>query len=217
MKKISLIFAVTLVTQNLFAEKFVERLPVYGIVKPGAITTLLAVNHGMVARVLKDVGDGVQVGSDLLVVIEKETTRTYRVGLKGKVAKLHVTPGAAVTPGMPLVTVLDPKKKKLEVSLSPREAQTIKRRDKVARRGESELFGTVEKVSPLVDPDTGAVVSYIRPQKALAELVGDVVPLDIFGREYDDCKVVPINKIDQYLSDFKLRAMAGKEACLIKR
>ena len=66
----SVLLTVLISTSVAQAAKFIEKLPVYGIVKPGAITTLLAVNHGMVIRVVKDVGDPVEMGETLLAVVE---------------------------------------------------------------------------------------------------------------------------------------------------
>lgn len=107
-------------------QDFVEKIPAFGVIKPGEITTLLAINHGMVAKIPFQVGDRVKLGSVLLSAIERETTRGYRTTIAGQVAKLHVTPGAALTPGMPLVTVINPDKKQIEVSLSPKESQRLK-------------------------------------------------------------------------------------------
>ena len=102
---IRLIFLIiSLISSSVFAAKFFEKIPVYGVIKPAAITTLLAVNHGMVSKVPLLVGDSAKFGQVVLTVVEKETTRNYRTTLQGKVAKIHVTQGAVTTPGMPLIT-----------------------------------------------------------------------------------------------------------------
>lgn len=198
----------------LSAQGFVEQAPVYGVVKPKVITTLLAVNHGMVSSIPKNIGDSVKPGDVILRVIEKETTRPYRTAIRGKVAKAHVTTGAAVTPGMPLMTILDPVKKQIEVSLSPSEAAKVRIGAKVHRRGQEKAFGVVGKISPLVDPDTGAVVAYVTPKQRVRSLIGDVIPLAINLREISDCKVVKISEINNFAQDYFVEATSGSSACL---
>lgn len=207
---IALFFSTNLFAQNQFAEK----IPVYGIIKPASITTLLAVNHGMVSAISYDLGDHVQIGSSLMNVIEKETSRGYRSTINGQVAKIHVTPGAAVTPGMPLITVINPKLKKIELALSPQEASQLQLGSVVYYRNSDKLFGTVKKISPLVDPDTGAVTSYVSPKSEVEQLVGDVVPLEVVLRELKNCKVVKIAEIDNYLKEYLVAATTGDSACL---
>lgn len=193
---------------------FIEKLAVYGVIKPGSITTLLAINHGIVSKIPLQVGQNVNRGDILIEVMEKETTRSYRSGIKGGVAKLHVTDGAAVTPGMPLSTVIDPAQKQIEVSLSPQEAEKVKPGADVTLRTTSAPFGKVERVSPLVDPDTGAVLAFVKPGANITQLIGDVVPLDIVVRVINNCKVVPLREVDQYLEKFKIEAISGDSACL---
>lgn len=193
---------------------FEERLPVYGVIKPDEMTTLLAVNHGMVTKLNFDIGDKVKFGSGILRIIEREMTRSYRSTINGRVAKIHVTSGAAVTPGMPLVTIINPKKKKIEVSFSPEEAKIVKLDSNVYTRGSSELFGKIIKISPLVDPDTGAVTSFIKPIKKVEQLIGDVLPLEVSLRKIDGCTIVPIKEIDQHIEGKKVFATSGLDACL---
>ena len=126
---------------------FTEQLPVYGVVKPNKITTAIGINHGIVTRIPYDIGDKVQKGGTLLVSIEKETTRYYRTTISGQISKIHVKKGAVVTPGMPLVTVIDPKYKKIEVLLSPQEAQRVKLGQKVYLKNHK-LFAKVFFVAP---------------------------------------------------------------------
>ncbi|MCB0420997.1 MAG: HlyD family efflux transporter periplasmic adaptor subunit [Bdellovibrionales bacterium] len=196
---------------------FVERAPVYGVIKPKVITTLLAVNHGMVAGIQKNLGDPVKRGEVVLSVIEKETTRLYRTTIFGKVAKAHVTQGAAVTPGMPLMTILDPSKKQIEVSLSPDEASKVHIGAQVQQKGSEDLFGIVEKISPLVDPDTGAVIAYVQPKRPVRKLIGDVLPLLISLRKIANCKIVKISEINRYSQDYKVEATSGSDVCLVLR
>ena len=198
-------------------QDFVEKIPAFGVIKPGEITTLLAINHGMVSKIPFQVGDQVQRGSILLTAIERETTRGYRTTINGKVAKLHVTSGAALTPGMPLVTVINPKKKQIEVSLSPKESQRLKVGAQVYLRGKSEQFGQLSKISPLVDPETGAVLSYVESTNPVTQLVGDVIPVDIEVRQLKDCFVTSLSEIDQHIEKYRVEATSGNTACLIPK
>ncbi|MCB0385587.1 MAG: HlyD family efflux transporter periplasmic adaptor subunit [Bdellovibrionales bacterium] len=198
-------------------QDFVEKIPAFGVIKPGEITTLLAINHGMVAKIPFQVGDRVKLGDILLSAIERETTRGYRTTIRGQVAKLHVTPGAALTPGMPLVTVINPEKKQIEVSLSPKESQRLKVGAPIFLRGKGEQLGHLSKISPLVDPETGAVLSYVQPEKPVAQLIGDVIPLDIEVRHLKDCFVTAISEIDQHIEKYRVEATSGNTACLIPK
>lgn len=213
LNKLIFTFAI-LCFQNAFAETFVEKNPIYGVIKPAEITTLLAVNHGMVANIIGDEGDKVTRGKTIITVIEKETMRPYRTTITGHVAKVHVTNGAAVTPGMPLITVINDKKKKVQVSLSPKEAQSVQVGADVFLRNSDDKFGHISKISPLVDPDTGAVISYIKPLKKVSQLIGDIIPLEIAVKTIDDCKIVPIKEVDQYIKEYKVHATSGNNACL---
>lgn len=198
-------------------QDFVEKIPAFGVIKPGEITTLLAINHGMVAKIAHRVGDHVKRGDILLTAIERETTRGYRTTIVGQIAKLHVTSGAALTPGMPLVTVINPKKKEIEISLSPKESQRLKIGAPIFLRGKGEQFGHLSKISPLVDPDTGAVLSYMEPAKPVAQMVGDVIPVDIEVRQVKDCFVTSLSEVDQYIEKYRVEATSGNTACLIPK
>ena len=61
-----------------------------------------------------------------LQIFERDTVRNYNNTLDGKVAKLHVTMGAAISPGMPLITVVNDEELYLEFGLSPAQAQILK-------------------------------------------------------------------------------------------
>ena len=196
------------------AEKFIERVPVYGVIKPGEISTLLAINNGMVAQIPNQVGAKVKVGQIIIYVIEKETSRAYRSTINGVVAKTHVTKGAAVTPGMPMITVLDPQKKVVEVSLSPDEAARVGVGSKIFYQGTENKFGEIKLLSPLVDPDTGGVLSVVRPDKNFNKLIGDIIPLSLAVREISDCKIVDLNQVNKYSSNYRVIATTGTQACL---
>lgn len=198
-------------------QTFEERLPVYGVVKPSSITTLLAINHGVVVGMHRGIGDSVSAQGVVLEVMEREALRSYRTAVPGKVAKLHVTKGAAVTPGMPLVTVLDPSAKIIEVSLSAKEAHSVAIGTPVVDRATGKRFGTISKVSPLVDPDSGAVISYVKPDAIVSHLIGDIISLSLVVRTINDCDVVGVAQIDSRDADQEVEAISGSKACLKRR
>jgi multidrug efflux pump subunit AcrA (membrane-fusion protein) len=202
---------------ELQTQEFSEKIPAFAVVKPGEMTTVLAINHGMVSNLPFQIGDRVKMGEVLISVIERETTRGYRTTIVGQVAKIHVTPGAALTPGMPLVTVINPDKKQIEISLSPKESQRLKVGAPIYFRGQSEQFGELGKISPLVDPDTGAVVSYGQPRRPVAQLIGDIIPIDIEVRHLKDCLVIPLSEVDQHIEQYRVEATSGNSACLIPK
>jgi multidrug efflux pump subunit AcrA (membrane-fusion protein) len=194
---------------------FRKAISVYGVIKPAKMTNLIAVNNGMVSKIHRSVGDRIGFGKVAISVIERETTRGYRSTILGNVAKLHVSEGAAVTPGMPLVTIIDPNEKLIEISLSPSEASDVKVGNSVFRRGEEiTQFGKIRSVSPLVDPDTGGVIAYVGPKSQVENLIGDILPLEVVTQNLSDCKVVNLKEIDQFLQHYKVVATSGKRACL---
>lgn len=78
-------------------------------------------------------------------------------------------------------------------------------------------MGHLSKISPLVDPDTGAVLSYVQPEKPVPQLIGDVIPIDIEVRHLKDCFVTAISEVDQHIEKFRVEATSGNSACLIPK
>lgn len=193
---------------------FEETISVYGVIKPARMTNLIAVNNGMVSSIPKRVGEKIKFGQVAISAIERETTRGYRSTLNGRVAKIHVSEGAAVTPGMPLVTIIDPQKKLVEVALSPSEGQRVKEGAIVYSGKTEDVFGTIQSVSPIVDPDTGGVVSYVQPKAEVRALIGDIVPLRVVAGSIEKCKVVPVSEVDSHLRKFRVIASSGNQVCL---
>ncbi len=193
---------------------FDKEVLVYGVIKPASMTTLLAVNHGIVLKITKQIGDSVTVGVDAIHVLEKETTRVYRTAINGQVAKLHITNGAAVTPGMPLVTIIDPDKKDLEVSLSSNEAKEIKIGQQVVLAEDNSDFGQISKISPLVDPDTGAVIAYVGPKSKIKNLIGDVVSLRIKLGKMNNCKEIPLSQLKNITIKSRIVASSKDKVCI---
>lgn len=197
----------------LSSETFIEKIKVYGIIKPGKISTLIGVNQGIVNRI-EQVGTTLKQNEAAIQVMERELTRPYRSTIDGVVAKNHVTIGAAVTPGMPLVTIIDPNSKDIELSLSPAEAKKVRVGAQVFDK-QQVLFGSIAKVSPLVDIDTGAVVSYVKSDHAVASLIGDVIPLFVHVRTITDCdRIVKLHELDSQLQQMTVEAYSGDQVCL---
>ncbi len=210
--KIKVLFFLVFYYSNSMA--FDKEVPVYGIIKPASMTTLLAVNHGIVLKISRQIGDSVSVGSDVVHILEKETTRIFRTAINGQVAKLHVTNGAAVTPGMPLVTIIDPDKKDIEVSLSSTEAKEIKAGQHVSLAADDSDFGEISKISPLVDPDTGAVVAYVQPKSKVKNLIGDVVSLRINLGKISSCKEIPLTQLKSITKKSRIVASSKDKVCV---
>ena len=137
--------------------------------------------------------------------------------INGRIAKIHVTTGAATTVGMPLITVLDPKNKLLEVSLSTEEARIVKSGLKVVRKGDGKVLAEVLKISPLVDPDKGSVTSYLKLLAPIKERIGEILDLEILIPDETECaKVVEISDLGLYTSGWRVAFLSGDKACLEK-
>ncbi|HND86068.1 MAG TPA: hypothetical protein PLU50_09685, partial [Pseudobdellovibrionaceae bacterium] len=73
----------------------------------------------------------------------------------------------------------------------------------------------VSKISPLVDIDTGAVISYVKPNRFVNSLIGDVLPLFVNTRTITDCdRIVQLNELDSSLQQMSVEAYSGNKACL---
>ena len=213
----------TLILLNIFAAlpssatRFEEKLPVYGVVKPTSMTTILAINHGIVSKIPSSIGFDVGEGAVTIEVLEKETVRNYRTAISGKVSKMHVSVGAAVTPGMPMVTVIDGRKKEIELSLSPQEAIKVKVGFPLELRDSGQVLGQISRLSPLVDPDTGAVLAFVKTTRSIPNYIGDIIPLNLVLRRIDDCKIVTLNQVSEHQNEFAVEAISGDQACLKRR
>lgn len=195
------------------AESLIEWSIVYAVVKPKAISTVVGVNHGVATQV-KEIGTQVKAGDTLIEVMEKETTRFYRSTMVGVISKVHVTEGAVISPGMPLVTVLDPQKKQIEISFSPKEAQNLKVGSLVQKQN-GQNFGSLEKISGLVDPDTGAVVAIAKPTGDIKETIGDIIPVQVQLQEHKDCEeITEVSKLSSLKDDQRIMAISGTKVCI---
>lgn len=214
--KAILLLALLFLPMTVTSETFHEKLKVYGVIKPAKMTTLIGVNQGIVTQI-RQVGTSLKQNETALMVMEREVIRPYRTTITGIVAKTHVTAGAAVSPGMPLSTVIDPNEKMIEISLSPGEAKKIKVGAIVLDENQKP-FGVIDKLSPLVDTDTGAITSYIKAEAKISSMIGDVIPLFLQTRTIEDCeKVITFNEFDSSYKDFQVEAYSGDRICLKKK
>lgn len=217
LRRFSLVLFFLLLTQTVYAEKLDRKLPVFAVIKPGKITTLISIGNGIVHKIYYQLGDKSRPGNILMEVLEKEGIRPYRNTIDGMVAKIHVTVGAATTVGMPLITVLDPKNKLLEVSLSPEEARTITPGLKVLRKGLKKPVAEVVKISPLVDPDKGSVTSYLKLLSPIKERIGEILNLEVLIPNETECaKVVQVSDLGLYTIGWQVAYLSGDQACLQK-
>ena len=217
--KLSSVFLLLFVfcVQSACAEKLIRKLPVFAVIKPGKISTLVSIGNGIVHKIFFQLGDQSRPGAVLMEVLEKEGIRPYRNTINGRIAKIHVTTGAATTIGMPLITVLDPKNKLLEVSLSTEEARIVKSGLKVVRKGDGKVLAEVLKISPLVDPDKGSVTSYLKLLAPIKERIGEILDLEILIPDETECaKVVEISDLGLYTSGWRVAFLSGDKACLEK-
>ncbi len=187
-------------------------LKTYAIVKPSNISSSVSIGSGLVQKVHVELGQVVKVSTSLIEILEENTLRAYRSSLVGQVVKIHVTQGAAVSPGMPLVTVMDPKGKFLEITLSPEEAKLMSVGAKVRDAKSKEDLGVLDFISSLVDPDNGGVVAHVK-KFGLGNRVGEVIHVVVQVPELKCSRVIAMDKLDD--SDrFKVKAIYQKKICL---
>ncbi|MBL6989734.1 MAG: HlyD family efflux transporter periplasmic adaptor subunit [Bacteriovoracaceae bacterium] len=214
-----LVYLICVIYQNdLLCATLTKRLPVYGVVKPKVVSTLVAIGNGILNNITREVGDNVRPGQLLLKVFERQTIRNYQSTIKGTIAKIHVTKGAAITHGMPLVTVVNPSKKYIEVSLSPEEARSVKPGMEISLEGQKSVWAKVKKISPIVDPDTGAVSMIISlAQDKVDFRIGEIISLYInVGSLFCD-QVVTLDLISNYTDGYTAEFIAENKVCLLKK
>jgi multidrug efflux pump subunit AcrA (membrane-fusion protein) len=191
-------------------------LPVYGLVKPKKISTNVAIGSGLVHTMKVKLGQQVKPGRVLLEILEQENLRAYKNTINGTVAKIHVTEGAAISPGMPLVTVVDPDNKRIEISLSPQDANRVKMNSQVSIMDSTTTVGGISFISSIVDPDNGAVLAYIdHPQ--INRRFGEVLSLQIHLGEEQCAEVVKLKDIGNFTGKYKVKFLTGTQACMIEK
>ena len=206
---------ILLFSNKVKAESLRELIPSYGVIKPKFVSTQVAIGNGIVHKIRYKLGDKVNRGKILISIIERETIRNYRNTLKGTVAKIHVTPGAAISAGMPLVTIVNSDKKYMEIAFSPDESNKISRGLSVLSQNKNVKIGTINRLSPIVDPDTGTVLSFVdlksfgRPYR-----IGEVLPIFIEGKIKKCKKVIGLKELGLYTNGYKVNFIAGNKVCL---
>lgn len=208
-------FLITLLSINSNADQLTEKLRIYGIIKPQSISTAVALGTGLVHKLPSKIGNKVSRGNTLLQVLEKDSIRSYRSTIDGYVAKNHITPGAAVSPGMPLVTVVAPEKKYMEISLSPLDAKRVTKGTLVQESNGNEL-GRIDRISPIIDPDTGAVVANLSLKDSNFR-IGEVIPIDIILGEKECDQVSILSNVGDFGKEYKILFVNEQKACLVKK
>ena len=197
------------------ADTLRELIPSYGVIKPKFVSTQVSIGSGIVHKIKYKLGDKVRRGKVLISIIERETIRNYRNTLKGTVAKIHVTPGAAISAGMPLVTIVNSEKKYMEISFSPDESNKIRKGLSVWSQSKKRKIGTINRLSPIVDPDTGTVLSFVDLKSfGKSYRIGEVLPIYIEGKIKSCKKVIPLKDLGLYTTGYKVKFIAGNRACL---
>jgi len=187
-------------------------LKTYAVVKPTNISTSISIGSGLVQKMQVELGQTVKVGSGLIEILEENTLRAYRSPLAGQVVKLHVTQGAAVSPGMPLVTVMDTAGKYLEMTLSPEEAKLISVGAKIQDVKTHADLGSVDFVSALVDPDHGGVVAHAKKVK-LSHRVGEVIHVILSVANLQCSKIIATDEVREK-EKYNIKVIHQKKICL---
>lgn len=187
-------------------------LKTYAIVKPTNISSSVSIGSGLVQKLHVELGQMVKQNTSLIEILEENTLRAYRSSLDGQVVKIHVTQGAAISPGMPLVTVMDPNGKFLEITFSPEEARLIPVGAKILDAKSKIDLGVLSFISSLVDPDNGGVTAHVK-KFHLKNRVGEVIHVVIQVPELKCSKIIAVNKLED--SDkFKVKAIYQNQICL---
>jgi hypothetical protein len=215
MSKIITLIIATLYCCQICAKGLVEKIRIYGVVKPKMISTSVALGTGLVHKLSSEIGNKIKPGDVLLQVLERETLRDYRSTISGFIAKVHVTSGAAISPGMPLVTVVNPNKKFMEVSLSPTDARKIDKGVTVETPGGLKI-GKIERISPIIDPETGAVVASFDLYNKKYR-IGEVLPIDIVLGERSCDEITTLSEAGSFGKSYSIEFVNNQDACLIKR
>jgi hypothetical protein len=191
-----------------------KKMITYGVVKSEKVSTSVSLGEGLVNKINKRVGDQVRAGQALMEIFEKERIRVYKSTINGYVAKVHANQGAAISPGMALVTVVDSKNKKIELMLSPDESRKIKINNKVYNAKTGNLNSIVTKISPIVDPETGGVLVTLKMLINIKEKIGEVITLKIELDSVKCDKVVNFKDLGKYIEEYSVDFVTDEKACL---
>lgn len=210
-----LFIMIFIIPDKVKADSLRELIPSYGVIKPKFVSTQVSIGSGIVHKIRYKLGDKVRRGRILISIIERETIRNYRNTLKGTVAKIHVTPGAAISAGMPLVTIVNSNKKYMEIAFSPDESKKIRKGLSVLSQNKKSIIGTINRLSPIVDPDTGTVLSFVNLEShGNPYRIGEVLPIFIEGKVKNCQKVILLKELGLYTTGYKVKFISGDKACL---
>jgi len=210
-------------------ENLTRNVLIYGVVKPRKMSTTVAIGQGLVNQIFHNIGDSINIGEPLIQIFERDTVRKYNGTLEGRIAKLHVTQAAAISPGMPLITVVNDKELYLEFSLSPQQAKELKKgsalslykkgdnaplASKELKQDQSMNIGFLEKISPIVDPETGSILALSGNIKSSDFFIGQVIPVSVNVGD-ESCDIVcPINEVNRYAGEFQVAFISDDKVCL---
>ncbi|MBT7609762.1 MAG: HlyD family secretion protein [Bacteriovoracaceae bacterium] len=215
MNKFLIIISIVLLSTSSFSKELIEKIRIYGVIKAKMISTSVALGSGLVHVLPSEIGNKVIPGTILLKVLERDSLRSYRSTISGFVAKVHITAGAAISPGMPLVTVVDPDKKFMEISLSPTDARKITK-GIVVKTPVGKHMGIIDRISPIIDPDTGAVIANLELINNKYR-IGEVIPIDlILGSKQCD-EISTLSNVGGYGKDYLIKFVSDQDACLMKK
>ena len=86
---------------------------------------------------------------------------------------------------------------------------------KLIFKNKKNKIGIINRLSPIVDPDTGTVLSFVdlksygRPYR-----IGEVLPIFIEGKLKKCQKVIGLKELGLYTNGYKVNFIAGDKACL---
>jgi hypothetical protein len=193
-----------------------KRIVLHGVVKPQKMSTLVAIGEGIVSKVIGKLGKMVKPNDNLLQVFEKESVRNYRNTIDGKIAKIHVTEGAAISPGMPLVTVVNDQKLYMELSLSPQTANSIQQGYDIYLKNKNKKIANIVHIAPIVDPDNGSVKAISSQLDSSLYRIGQIISVEVSFGVQDCHEVVPLNEVNNFTQEYQINFIYNQKACLIK-
>jgi hypothetical protein len=197
--------------------KLEKRITLHGMIKPQKMSTLVSIGEGIVSKVIGQLGQKVGPNQNLLQVFEKESVRNYRNTIQGKIAKIHVTEGAAISPGMPLVTVVNDENLYMELSLSPQTANELKLGMRIFQEDRPSEIGKIVHIAPIVDPDNGSVKAITGRIPATDYRIGQVLAVQISLGE-QDCDIVEnIGNINEYTNGHEIKFLSKNKVCIDKK
>ncbi len=119
---------------------------------------------------------------------------------EGVVSERQANAGDVVTPGTPLVTVVDPTSLRLEVSVPAESAGKLQLGTPVDFRvsgyGDQSFSGKIERINPVVDPATGQVRLYVAIPNVEQSLLAGLFAQGRVASESREALAVPLDAVD---------------------